>query len=105
METKIRIAELVIEATCEASALLPPPEALAFLGRVHALDLSSTEPGTVRGHHYHLRRRDIVVLPSAAWSMPWDEGLDTLRRRSMGDLMVKRQFSCWGRRTRCVIRG
>lgn len=58
-----------------------PSEALAFLGRVHDLDLSSTEPGTVRGHYYHLRRRDaIVVLPGAAWSMPCDEGLDTLRR-------------------------
>jgi hypothetical protein len=83
-----------------------PSEALALLGRVHDLDLSSTEPGTVRGHHYHLRRDAIVVLPGAAWWMPWDEGLDTLRRRSIGALMVKRQFSCgcrWERRTRCVI--
>jgi oxalate decarboxylase/phosphoglucose isomerase-like protein (cupin superfamily) len=31
--------------------------------------------GAVRGNHYHLRRREaIVVLPGAAWSLHWDEG-------------------------------
>jgi hypothetical protein len=45
---------------------------------VHDLDLSSTEPGAVRGHHDHLRRRETVVaLPGAAWSLDGYEGLDT----------------------------
>jgi hypothetical protein len=34
-----------------------PSEALAILGRVHDLGLSSTEPGTVRRNHEHPRRR------------------------------------------------
>jgi oxalate decarboxylase/phosphoglucose isomerase-like protein (cupin superfamily) len=37
--------------------------------------LASTRSGAVRGNHYHLRRREaIVVLPGAKWSLHWDEG-------------------------------
>jgi len=40
--------------------------------------LASTKPGAVRGNHYHLRRREaIVVLPGAKWSFHWDEGDET----------------------------
>jgi dTDP-4-dehydrorhamnose 3,5-epimerase-like enzyme len=78
METKIRIAELANGGDRRGLSFTAPSEALAFLGRVHDLHLSSTEPGAVRGNHYHLRRREaIVVLPGAAWSLHWDEGPDT----------------------------
>jgi len=37
--------------------------------------LASTAPGAIRGNHYHLRRREaIVLLPGTAWSLHWDEG-------------------------------
>ena len=37
--------------------------------------VSSSQPGTVRGNHYHLRRREaIVILPGTSWSFHWDEG-------------------------------
>jgi oxalate decarboxylase/phosphoglucose isomerase-like protein (cupin superfamily) len=52
-----------------------PAEALEFLGRVHDMHLSSTEPGAIRGNHYHLKRREVIaVMPGAAWSLHWDEG-------------------------------
>jgi oxalate decarboxylase/phosphoglucose isomerase-like protein (cupin superfamily) len=40
--------------------------------------LAATKAGAVRGNHYHLRRREaIVVLPGAKWSFHWDEGEDS----------------------------
>lgn len=37
--------------------------------------MASTAPGAIRGNHYHLLRREaIVVLPGTAWSLHWDEG-------------------------------
>lgn len=37
--------------------------------------MASTAPGAIRGNHYHLRRREaIVLLPGTAWSLHWDEG-------------------------------
>jgi oxalate decarboxylase/phosphoglucose isomerase-like protein (cupin superfamily) len=48
---------------------------LDFLGRVGDMHLASTAPGAVRGNHYHLRRREaIVIMPGSAWSLHWDEG-------------------------------
>jgi oxalate decarboxylase/phosphoglucose isomerase-like protein (cupin superfamily) len=39
------------------------------------LHLASTKPQSVRGNHYHLRRREaIVILPGTKWSLHWDEG-------------------------------
>jgi dTDP-4-dehydrorhamnose 3,5-epimerase-like enzyme len=36
--------------------------------------LASSAPGAVRGNHYHLRRREaIVVLPGPNWSLHWDD--------------------------------
>ena len=52
-----------------------PTEALAFVGRMADVHLASTKPGAVRGNHYHLRRREaIVVLPGVRWSFHWEEG-------------------------------
>jgi oxalate decarboxylase/phosphoglucose isomerase-like protein (cupin superfamily) len=51
-----------------------PNEALAFVGRMSDVHLASIKPGAVRGNHYHLRRREaIVVLPGTKWSLHWDE--------------------------------
>jgi len=55
-----------------------PAEALEFVGRMADVHLASTGPGAVRGNHYHLRRRElIVVLPGPKWSLHWDEGEKT----------------------------
>lgn len=52
-----------------------PREALDFVGRIADLHLASSAPGVVRGNHYHLRRREaIVILPGPPWSLHWDEG-------------------------------
>jgi dTDP-4-dehydrorhamnose 3,5-epimerase-like enzyme len=78
MDTKIRIAELDNAGDRRGLSLTVPSAVLAFLGRVLDFYLSSTEPGAVRGNHYHLRRREAtVVLPGAAWSLHWDEGQNT----------------------------
>lgn len=71
----IQITELSNSGDARGFSFTAPAEALAFVGRMADVHLASTKPGAVRGNHYHLRRREaIVVLPGAKWSLHWDEG-------------------------------
>ncbi len=72
---KIQISELGNNGDVRGFSFTAPPRALDFLGRIADVHLASTLPGAVRGNHYHLRRREvIVILPGPAWSLHWDEG-------------------------------
>ncbi len=71
---KIQISELSNSGDARGFSFTAPTEALAFVGRMADVHLASTKPGAIRGNHYHLRRREaIVVLPGAKWSLHWDE--------------------------------
>jgi dTDP-4-dehydrorhamnose 3,5-epimerase-like enzyme len=75
MTAKLRIVELGNTGDARGFSFTVPAEALVFVGRMADVHLASTAPGAVRGNHYHLRRREaIVVLPGPAWSLHWDEG-------------------------------
>jgi oxalate decarboxylase/phosphoglucose isomerase-like protein (cupin superfamily) len=72
---KVQIAELQNSGDVRGFSFTAPAEALVFVGRMADVHLAATKPGAVRGNHYHLRRREaIVVLPGAKWSLHWDEG-------------------------------
>jgi oxalate decarboxylase/phosphoglucose isomerase-like protein (cupin superfamily) len=72
---KIEISELGNRGDVRGFSFTVPAEALAFLQRVADTHLASTAPGAIRGNHYHLLRREIIVLlPGTAWSLHWDEG-------------------------------
>jgi oxalate decarboxylase/phosphoglucose isomerase-like protein (cupin superfamily) len=75
MTAKIQITELSNSGDARGFSFTAPAEALAFVGRMSDVHLASTLPRAVRGNHYHLRRREaIVVLPGAKWSFHWDDG-------------------------------
>jgi oxalate decarboxylase/phosphoglucose isomerase-like protein (cupin superfamily) len=75
LTAKIQITELNNSGDARGFSFTAPAEALAFVGRMSDVHLASTLPRAVRGNHYHLRRREaIVVLPGAKWSLHWDEG-------------------------------
>lgn len=81
----IRIVELANGGDERGFSFSAPSEALSFLGRVSDMHVASTDPLAVRGNHFHLRRREaIVVLPGAAWSLHWDGG--------EGSAVHRRQF-------------
>ena len=91
MTAKIQIAEVSNNGDARGFSFTAPAEALAFVGRMADVHLASTKPGAVRGNHYHLRRREaIVVLPGAKWSLHWDdgEGSTTQHRAFDGSLAV-----------------
>ncbi|MFZ0818322.1 MAG: hypothetical protein WAM78_22535 [Candidatus Sulfotelmatobacter sp.] len=72
---KIQMLELGNTGDARGFSFTMPPEALNFIGHIADMHLASTAPEAVRGNHYHLRRREaIVILPGAAWSLHWDEG-------------------------------
>jgi hypothetical protein len=75
---KIQISELSNNGDVRGFSFTAPPAALSFLGRIADMHLASTLPGAVRGNHYHLRKREvIVILPGPAWSLHWDVGETT----------------------------
>ena len=74
MTKKVNITELSNYGDARGFSFTAPPEALAFVGRMADVHLAATGPGAVRGNHYHLRRREaIVILPGPKWSLHWDE--------------------------------
>jgi dTDP-4-dehydrorhamnose 3,5-epimerase-like enzyme len=71
----IQVSELSNSGDARGFSFTAPTDALAFVGRMSDVHLAATKPGAVRGNHYHLRRREaIVVLPGSRWSLHWDEG-------------------------------
>jgi dTDP-4-dehydrorhamnose 3,5-epimerase-like enzyme len=75
---RIQVCEISNTGDARGFSFTMPSEALDFLGRIADIHMTSTGPGAVRGNHYHLRRREaIVILPGAAWSLHWDEGEGT----------------------------
>jgi oxalate decarboxylase/phosphoglucose isomerase-like protein (cupin superfamily) len=75
---KIRISELQNRGDARGGSFSPPADALAFLGRLADMYVASTLPGEVRGNHFHLHKRQvIVVLPGTAWSLHFDQGEGT----------------------------
>lgn len=83
---KIQISELGNSGDGRGFSFSPPREALDFLGRIADMHLASTAPGAVRGNHFHMRKREaIVILPGAGWSFHWDEGEGTPARHRRFD--------------------
>jgi oxalate decarboxylase/phosphoglucose isomerase-like protein (cupin superfamily) len=75
MAGEIQITELTNFGDARGLSFTVPADALAFVGRMSDVHLASTKPGAVRGNHYHLRRREaIIVMPGSKWSLHWDEG-------------------------------
>ncbi len=86
MEEKIRVTELINGGDVRGFSFTAPDEALQFLGRVSDMHMASTGPSAVRGNHYHLRRREaLVVLPGTRWSLHWDDGEGTHVHRRQFD--------------------
>jgi hypothetical protein len=78
MTAKIQITALINNGDMRGLGFTAPAEALEYVGRMADVHLASTNPGAVRGNHYHLRRREaIVLLPGPKWSFHWDEGEGT----------------------------
>lgn len=73
--TKIQIEELINLGDQRGPTYNIPEQALKYLGRVANVHFGLSKPGAVRGNHYHLRRREaLVVFPGQQWSLHWDEG-------------------------------
>lgn len=86
MSEKLQITQLKNYGDARGLSFTAPSEALAFVGRMSDVHTASIKPGAVRGNHYHLRRREaIVVLPGAKWSLHWDESEGALPQHQAFD--------------------
>ena len=75
LSMNVETRELVNNGDARGFSFSVPAESLAFVGRMSDVHIASIKPGAVRGNHYHLRRREaIVVQPGSKWSLHWDEG-------------------------------
>jgi len=91
MTANVQVTELTNNGDTRGFSFTAPSEAIAFVGRMSDVHLASTKPGSVRGNHYHLRRREaIVVFPGTKWSLHWDNehGSPTQHREFDGTAAV-----------------
>ena len=74
----IQFVELPNNGDARGYSFTVPPQALKYVGKAADVHLASTEPGAVRGNHYHVKSHMAIVgLPGVKWSFHWDEGSDT----------------------------
>jgi len=72
MESKVRITDLPDHGDARGYSFTAPAEALEFVGAIKDMHFASVLPGAVRGNHFHLRRREaIVILAESPWSFHW----------------------------------
>jgi dTDP-4-dehydrorhamnose 3,5-epimerase-like enzyme len=72
---EVSVVQLPDSGDHRGSSFTLPPEALSFVGTVRDIHFASLVPGSVRGNHFHLRRREaILVTYDSAWSLYWDNG-------------------------------
>jgi dTDP-4-dehydrorhamnose 3,5-epimerase-like enzyme len=55
-----------------------PAACLDFIGRLQDLHIASIRPGHVRGNHYHVARKELIlVVAGDQWSLYFDTGEGT----------------------------
>jgi mannose-6-phosphate isomerase-like protein (cupin superfamily) len=83
---KTRFVDLQNEGDARGYSFTAPAEALDYVGRTADVHLASTNPGAIRGNHFHQRTRmAIMVLPGPQWSFHWDEGEGTQPQQRIFD--------------------
>lgn len=85
----VRITVLEDSGDQRGSSFVPGHEWLTFLGKIEDAHIATLLPGHVRGNHYHVQRREvIIVMFSDEWQLNWDGGAETA--------VEKRHFSGTG---------
>lgn len=83
MADRVRIIRLVSTGDERGDSFNVPPEIFSFLGGIADIHLTSLVPGAVRGNHYHLRRREVLMVKHETdWSLYWDVGMGTAVKTS-----------------------
>lgn len=85
----VRITVLEDSGDQRGSSFAPGHEWLTFLGKIEDAHIATLLPGHVRGNHFHVQRREvIIVMFSDEWQLNWDRGAETA--------VEKRSFSGTG---------
>jgi oxalate decarboxylase/phosphoglucose isomerase-like protein (cupin superfamily) len=82
--TELAVVSLEDGGDGRGSSFSPPHRWLKYLRALEDVHIATIRPGQVRGNHYHVARRELlVVIYSERWSLHWDKGEGTeLSRRS-----------------------
>jgi dTDP-4-dehydrorhamnose 3,5-epimerase-like enzyme len=55
-----------------------PESVFSFLGKLLDIHIASIMPGAVRGNHFHLRHKEVLIVTYVEdWVARWDEGEGT----------------------------
>jgi len=69
MNSRVQVFPLSNNGDNRGSSFSIPSQILSFVGEVGDIHLTTIAPGAIRGNHYHLRRREaLIVLYSARWT-------------------------------------
>jgi dTDP-4-dehydrorhamnose 3,5-epimerase-like enzyme len=75
---ELRISVLKDFGDIRGSSFQPGPELITFLGNLADMHIASILPGCIRGNHFHIKRREVILVIFADdWRVAWDQGTDT----------------------------
>jgi dTDP-4-dehydrorhamnose 3,5-epimerase-like enzyme len=78
MKSTVQVFPLSNNGDNRGNSFSIPPHVISFVGRVGDIHVTTIAPGAIRGNHYHLRRREaLIVLYGGRWTLYWDEGEDS----------------------------
>jgi dTDP-4-dehydrorhamnose 3,5-epimerase-like enzyme len=77
-DQRLSVIELRDFGDTRGSSYGVPDDVLAGGFPLANIHITTIEPGSVRGNHYHRQRRELlVVMAGDRWSLHWDTGADT----------------------------
>lgn len=78
----LSVHDLTDHSDVRGSSFSVPPELLRWLGRLEDVSEMTLRAGHVRGNHYHRQRHELLIVRyTDRWSLHWDSGEGTARRR------------------------
>ena len=78
-QPELRFTVLKDSGDRRGSSFDPGTDWITFLGKLEDAHITTLIPGCVRGNHYHVQRREVImVLFTDEWQLAWDHGVDTV---------------------------
>jgi dTDP-4-dehydrorhamnose 3,5-epimerase-like enzyme len=71
----VRVHQLTNGGDARGDSFPVAADLLGHLRSVEELHVTTLKPGHVRGNHFHIRRREVLVVSyTDSWSLHWDTG-------------------------------
>ena len=92
--THLNITPLADHGDSRGSSFNLPDSVFRFIGQIDHAHLTTLLPNSIRGNHYHVRRKEfLVILYTDSWTFAWSESgkesIETQRFDGQGAVLIE----------------